>query len=132
VPPYRPSADLLLTTLAFAAGHWVIAVVLSGRGNDAATAVHRFGGTVIATSLETSTQLAMSQATIDRDDVTGHVVALDDVGQPRCAVTFRKNNCGGARSQMLGECRGECRPHSTRRVRSELRLAAASPTVHAR
>jgi two-component system chemotaxis response regulator CheB len=81
-PPYRPSADLLLTTLAIAAGPRVIAVVLSGRGNDAATgatAVHRFGGTVIASSLETSTQSAMPQATIDRDGITSHVVALDDV-----------------------------------------------------
>jgi two-component system chemotaxis response regulator CheB len=65
VPPYRPSADLLLTTLAIAAGPRVIAVVLSGKGNDAATgatAVHRFGGTVIACSTETSTQPAMPQA----------------------------------------------------------------------
>jgi two-component system chemotaxis response regulator CheB len=32
LPPYRPSADLLLTTLAAAAGARVIAVVLSGGG----------------------------------------------------------------------------------------------------
>ena len=58
-PPYRPSADLLLTTLALAYGQRVSAVVLSGGGNDAATgatAVHRFGGTVIAASPETSAQ----------------------------------------------------------------------------
>jgi two-component system, chemotaxis family, protein-glutamate methylesterase/glutaminase len=42
---YRPSADLLLTTLAIAAGTRVAAVVVvAGHGNDA-TAVHRFGGT---------------------------------------------------------------------------------------
>ena len=48
-PPYRPSADLL-TMLALAAGRRVNAAVLSGEGHDAvtgATAVHRFGGTVI-------------------------------------------------------------------------------------
>ena len=66
VPPYRPSADLLLTALA--AGPRVIAVVLSGHGNDAATgatAIHRFGGTVIASTTDTSTHPAMPQATID-------------------------------------------------------------------
>jgi two-component system chemotaxis response regulator CheB len=55
VPPYRPSADLLLTSLALAAGRRV--VVLSGEGQDAATgatAVHRFGGIVIVSSPETS------------------------------------------------------------------------------
>jgi two-component system, chemotaxis family, protein-glutamate methylesterase/glutaminase len=81
-PPYRPSADLLLATLAVTSGARVIAVVLSGRGNDAATgasAVHRFGGTVIASTALTSTQPAMPQATIDRDDAVDHVVPLDDI-----------------------------------------------------
>jgi two-component system chemotaxis response regulator CheB len=81
-PPYRPSADLLLTTLAITSGARVIAVVLSGRGNDAATgasAVHRFGGTVIASTALSSTQAAMPQATIDRDDAVDLVVPLDDI-----------------------------------------------------
>ena len=81
-PPYRPSADLLLTTLATAAGRRVIAVVLSGHGNDAATgttAVHHFGGTVIAASLETSSAPAMPQATMNRDNATDFVVAVDDI-----------------------------------------------------
>ena len=81
-PPYRPSADLLLTTLAVTCAARVIAVVLSGRGNDAATgasAVHRFGGTVIASTALTSTEAAMPQATIDRDDAVDHVVPLDDI-----------------------------------------------------
>jgi two-component system chemotaxis response regulator CheB len=83
-PPYRPSADLLLTTAAIAAGPMLIAVVLSGRGNDAATgatAVHHFGGTVIVSSVASSTQAAMPQATIDRDDITGHVVGLHEVAE---------------------------------------------------
>jgi two-component system chemotaxis response regulator CheB len=89
-PPYRPSADLLLTTLAIAAGADAIAVVLSGRGNDAATgasAVHRFGGTVIASTALTSTQAAMPQATIDRPEAVDHVVPLDDIAELLTALT---------------------------------------------
>jgi chemotaxis response regulator CheB len=51
-------------------------------GQDAATgatAVHRFGGTVIVSSPETSSRRAMPRATMIRDDITDHVVALDDV-----------------------------------------------------
>jgi two-component system chemotaxis response regulator CheB len=73
---------LLLTTLALAIGDRLIAVVLSGRGNDAATgasAVHRFGGTVVACTTATSTQQAMPQATLDRADAVDHVVALPDI-----------------------------------------------------
>jgi two-component system chemotaxis response regulator CheB len=84
IPPYRPSADLLLTTLAVTCGARAIAVVLSGRGNDAATgasAVHRFGGTVIASTALTSTQAAMPQATIDRDNAVDHVVPLDEIAE---------------------------------------------------
>jgi two-component system chemotaxis response regulator CheB len=82
VPPYRPSADLLLTTLAVAAGARVIAVVLSGGGNDAATgaeAVHHFGGRVIVSSEATSTNPAMPRAAIGRGSVVDHVLPLDDV-----------------------------------------------------
>jgi two-component system, chemotaxis family, protein-glutamate methylesterase/glutaminase len=56
-PPYRPSADLLLTSLALVAGHRTIAVVLSGLGHDGATgamALHRFGGAVIASDRASS------------------------------------------------------------------------------
>jgi two-component system chemotaxis response regulator CheB len=80
-PPYRPSADLLLTTLALAAGSQAIAVVLSGRGNDAATgatAVLHFGGTVIASDEASSSEYAMPLASIDREDAV-HIVALADI-----------------------------------------------------
>jgi two-component system chemotaxis response regulator CheB len=83
-PPYRPSADLLLTTLALAAGDRVITVVLTGSGNDAATgatAVHRFGGTVIACSPQSSDQPSMPRAAMDRDSVVDHVVPLDQVAE---------------------------------------------------
>jgi two-component system chemotaxis response regulator CheB len=81
LPPYRPSADLLLTTLAVAAGPRVIAVVLTGRGNDGATgatAVHRFGGAVIASTAASSAHSSMPQATIERDHAINHVLPLDD------------------------------------------------------
>jgi two-component system chemotaxis response regulator CheB len=82
LPPYRPSADLLLPPLAVAAADRVIAVVLTGHGNDGATgatAVHRFGGTVIASTLASSTQPAMPQATIDRNSAIDHVVPLEQI-----------------------------------------------------
>jgi two-component system chemotaxis response regulator CheB len=90
VPPYRPSADLLLTSLALAAGRRVVAVVLSGEGQDAATgatAVHRFGGIVIVSSPETSARSAMPRATMIRDDITDHVVPLDDLAGLLLALT---------------------------------------------
>jgi two-component system chemotaxis response regulator CheB len=82
LPPYRPSADLLLTTAATALTKRLIAVVLTGRGNDGATgatAVHHFGGTVVVSTLESSAQQAMPGATIGRPGITGHVVPLDGV-----------------------------------------------------
>ncbi len=90
VPPYRPSADLLLTTLALAAGTRAIAVVLSGEGQDAATgatAVHRFGGIVIVSSPGTSARRSMPGATMVRDHVTDHVVPLDDLAGLLLALT---------------------------------------------
>jgi two-component system chemotaxis response regulator CheB len=90
VPPYRPSADLLLTTLALAAGRRVIAVVLSGDGQDAATgatAVHHFGGTVIVTTPESSSRKSMPGATMIREHVTDHVVPLDDLAALVLALT---------------------------------------------
>ena len=90
VPPYRPSADLLLTTLALAAGGRVIAVTLSGDGKDAATgatAVHRFGGTVIASSPETSAFQSMPGATMLRDHITDHVVPLNALAGLLLALT---------------------------------------------
>jgi two-component system chemotaxis response regulator CheB len=81
-PPYRPSADLLLTSLALAVGPRAIAVVMTGYGNDGATgatAVNHLGGVVIATDKATSTEFAMPQATIDRKTVTDYVVGLNEV-----------------------------------------------------
>jgi two-component system chemotaxis response regulator CheB len=79
-PPSRPSADLLFTTLATAAGPRAIAVVLSGKGHDGATgatAIHRFGGTVLATDAASSEWFAMPSATIERDHATDHIIPLE-------------------------------------------------------
>jgi two-component system chemotaxis response regulator CheB len=81
-PPYRPSADLLLTSLALAVGPRAVAVVLSGHGIDGATgatAVHHFGGMVIASDEATSTEYSMPGATIGRDTIVDHAIALDEI-----------------------------------------------------
>jgi two-component system chemotaxis response regulator CheB len=82
-PPSRPSADLLLATLATAVGPRAIAVVLSGGGHDGATgatAVHAFGGTVVATDEASSSSFSMPLATIQRDHAVDTVTDLDAVG----------------------------------------------------
>jgi two-component system, chemotaxis family, protein-glutamate methylesterase/glutaminase len=82
IPPARPSADLLLTSLALVAGPRAIAVVLTGHGTDGAVgaaAVHRFGGVVIASDQASSKYFEMPSATISRTAVTDHIVALDEV-----------------------------------------------------
>ncbi|HWE15006.1 MAG TPA: chemotaxis protein CheB [Solirubrobacteraceae bacterium] len=81
-PPSRPSADLLLATLATACGPYATAVVLSGGGHDGATgatAIHHFGGTVIVSSETTSTYFAMPQATIERVGALDQAVNLDGI-----------------------------------------------------
>lgn len=77
VPPPRPSADLLLSSLALAVGPEAIAVVLSGRGSDGATGatvVHHCGGLVIAASPGGSAHPGMPLATAERDHITDRVV----------------------------------------------------------
>jgi chemotaxis response regulator CheB len=80
--PYRPSADLLLTSLALVAGQRTIAVILSGGGSDGATgaaAVRDFGGTVIAADKRSSAYFAMPEAAIDRDDAVNHVLPVGEI-----------------------------------------------------
>ena len=58
----------------------MITAVLSGTGHDGATgatAVHRFGGTVLATDAASSQSFAMPSATIERDHAIDHVVDVD-------------------------------------------------------
>ena len=83
-PPSRPSADLLLTTLAMAADERAIAVVMTGQGHDAATgatAIHKHGGIVIATDEETSDHFSMPAATIDRDKIVDAIVPVPELAQ---------------------------------------------------
>jgi two-component system, chemotaxis family, protein-glutamate methylesterase/glutaminase len=81
-PPHRPSADLLLVSLAIVVDGRAIAVVLSGKGNDGATgatAIHDFGGVVIAADEASSKEFSMPSATIGRSDAVDHVVHVDDI-----------------------------------------------------
>lgn len=82
-PPYRPSADLLLTSLALVAGPRTIAVILSGSGKDGATgatALHQFGGTVIAADEASSSHFQMPAAAIMRDEAVDYVMDVDEIG----------------------------------------------------
>jgi len=81
-PPYRPSADLLLTSLALTAGDRTVGVILSGSGHDGAVgaaAIHGAGGIVIASDHDTSAWFDMPQAAIQRDDAVDYVVPVDDI-----------------------------------------------------
>ena len=81
-PPSRPSADLLLTTLALASGPDAIAVVMTGAGNDGAAGaaiIHKHGGMVLATDMATSQNFSMPAATIARDQVTTAVLPVPEV-----------------------------------------------------
>jgi two-component system chemotaxis response regulator CheB len=81
-PPNRPSADLLLTTLAIACGPRATAVVLSGGGHDGATgatAIQDFGGTVLASDEASSTNFSMPGATIERGSTIDHIVPLGEI-----------------------------------------------------
>lgn len=83
-PPSRPSADLLLTSLALGAGRLAIAVVLSGKGSDGATgatAIHHLGGTVIASDQASSKEFSMPAATIGRDSAIDYIVPLDQISE---------------------------------------------------
>jgi two-component system, chemotaxis family, protein-glutamate methylesterase/glutaminase len=88
-PPNRPSADLLLTTLAIACGPRATAVVLSGGGHDGATgatAIHDFGGTVLASDEASSTNFSMPRATIERYSTIDHIVALRDIADVLASI----------------------------------------------
>lgn len=79
LPPARPSADLLLATLAATCGPRVLAVVLTGRGHDAQAgirAVHRCGGAVYAQDETSSEHFGMPGAAA-RTGLVGRVLPLD-------------------------------------------------------
>lgn len=81
-PPSRPSADLLLATLATAVGPRAVAVILSGGGHDGATgatAVHICGGIVFATDETSSRHYSMPLAAIRRDAAVDRILPLDGI-----------------------------------------------------
>ena len=99
-PPSRPSADLLLTTLATACRERAVAVVLSGNGHDGATgavAVHDFGGTVIASDEATSEVFAMPDAAIARDHAVDFILPLDQIAARLVEWTSADRALGGPR-----------------------------------
>jgi two-component system chemotaxis response regulator CheB len=82
-PPSRPSADLLLTSMALSCRERAVAVVLSGAGHDGtvgAAAVKRLGGLVLAQDRATSTEFGMPGSAIAFDEIVDRVLALARIG----------------------------------------------------
>lgn len=81
LPPARPSADLLLATLAVTCGPRALAIVLTGKGNDAQAGiraiVHR-GGTVYAQDETTSAHFGMPGAALSTG-LVDKTLALPDI-----------------------------------------------------
>jgi two-component system chemotaxis response regulator CheB len=66
---YRPSGDVLLSSIALAAGRAGVAIVLSGMGSDGAAgaaAVHRAGGLAIAQDEQSSAVFGMPEAAMSQ------------------------------------------------------------------
>lgn len=93
LPPARPSADLLLATLAVTTGPRALAVVLTGEGHDAQAgvrAVHRCGGTVLAQG--DAEHAAMPAAAV----ATGLVAAEHPLDALPAAITAHVLSLGAA------------------------------------
>ncbi|HEX6344416.1 chemotaxis protein CheB [Umezawaea sp.] len=83
LPPARPSADLLLATLAVTCGPRALAVVLTGRGTDAQAgirAISHCGGTVFAQDEASSAHFGMPAAAIDTS-LVHRVLPLADIAE---------------------------------------------------
>ena len=81
LPPWRPSGDLLLATLAVVCGPRALAVILTGRGHDAQAGVRAIahcGGAVFAQDEITAKFHAMAAAAIETSLVE-QVLGLDDI-----------------------------------------------------
>jgi two-component system chemotaxis response regulator CheB len=81
VPPARPSADLLLATLAVICGPRALAIVLTGKGTDAQAgirAIKHCGGTVFAQDQATSAHFGMPGAAIDTG-LVNDILPLPDI-----------------------------------------------------
>lgn len=81
LPPARPSADLLLATLAVTCGARALAVILTGMGHDAEAGVRAIaycGGTVLAQDEASSEYYSMPAAAIATTHVQ-QVLSLEDL-----------------------------------------------------
>lgn len=81
IPPARPSADLLLSTLAVALGSRAVAVVLTGSGHDASLgvqAITRFGGACFMQDKASSVRYGMPGAATAAGDY-GRPLPLDEI-----------------------------------------------------
>lgn len=106
LPPARPSADLLLATLAVTCGPRVLAVVLTGKGTDAQAgirAVSYCGGTVMAQDKATSAHFGMPGAAIDTS-LVNIVLALPEIADAiRGHVTTHLSRHEPAGSAWVGQ-----------------------------
>jgi two-component system, chemotaxis family, protein-glutamate methylesterase/glutaminase len=96
LPPSRPSADLMLATLAVTTGPRAMAVVLTGQGHDAQAgirAVHRCGGTVLAEDEGTAEHFGMPSAAI----ATGLVHGVHPLHALSGAITAHLAEAGAVR-----------------------------------
>lgn len=102
LPPARPSADLLLATLAVTAGPRVLAVVLSGSGTDAQAgirAVNRCGGTVLAQDESSAQHFGMPSAAI----ATGLVHAVHPLDEMAAAIVEHLHGRGHGIPGVVGQ-----------------------------
>jgi two-component system chemotaxis response regulator CheB len=94
--PHRPSGDVLLQSIAAAAGRAGVGVVLSGMGSDGAAgaaAVRRSGGLAIAQDEQSSAIFGMPKAAID----LGVEVVLSPAEIAACFLGLRHEPLPGAR-----------------------------------
>jgi two-component system, chemotaxis family, protein-glutamate methylesterase/glutaminase len=94
--PHRPSGDVLLRSIATAAGRAGVAVVLSGMGRDGAAgsaAVRRSGGLSITQDEQSSAIFGMPKAAID----LGAQIILSPAEIAACLRGLRHEPLGGLR-----------------------------------
>jgi len=88
LPPARPSADLLLSTLAVALGPRAVAVVLTGGGRDASLgtqAIHAYGGQVMVQDEASSQLYGMPEASMHADH-PGRPLPLNQIADALLAL----------------------------------------------
>jgi two-component system chemotaxis response regulator CheB len=79
--PYRPSVDLLMSSVARTCGSAAMGVILTGMGSDGVeglTEIKAEGGVVIAQNEQSCIIYGMPRAAIEAD-LADHIVSLDDI-----------------------------------------------------